>query len=168
DLLRDTSGITYGCFGETQVQKIYANPLLYAGDYDNADFADRIAVLPLADQPATRWNYSHSTDVLGRVVEVVSGQTLYQFEKQRLFDPLGMTDTAYFVADKAKWPLIARGFPVDRFRVAGILDRTGPRRWESGGAGLGAPIGDYARFRQMLLYDRELDGSRHLRFHAVA
>ena len=95
DLLRHTSGITYGFFGETQVQKLYANPLLYAGDFDNADFADRIAVLPLADQPATRWNYGHSTDVLGRVIEVVSGQTLYQFEKQRLFDPLGMSDTAY-------------------------------------------------------------------------
>src|SRR5262249_18955086 len=81
------SGITYGFFGEAQVQKLYANPLLYAGDFDNADFADRIAVLPLADQPATRWNYSHSIDVLGPVVEVASGQTLYQFEKQRLFDP---------------------------------------------------------------------------------
>ena len=116
DLLRHTSGITYGFFGETQVQKLYANSLLYAGDFNNADFADRIAVLPLADQPATRWNYSHSTDVLGRVVEVISGQTLYQFEKQRLFDPLGMPDTSYYVADKAKWPLIARGFPVDRSR----------------------------------------------------
>ena len=168
DLLRHTSGITYGFFGETQVQKLYANPLLYAGDYDNADFADRIAVLPLADQPATRWNYSHSTDVLGRVVEVASGQTLYQFEKQRLFDPLGMSDTAYYVADKAKWPLIARGFPVDRFRVAGILDPTVPRRWESGGAGLVSTIADYARFLQMLLNGGELDGKRYLKRETVA
>jgi CubicO group peptidase (beta-lactamase class C family) len=111
------------------------DPLLYAGDFDNANFADRIAVLPLADQPATRWNYGHSTDVLGRVVEVASGQTLYQFEKQRLFDPLGMSDTAYYVAHKAKWPLIARGFPVDRSRVAGNNDPTLPRRWESGESG---------------------------------
>ncbi len=168
DLLRHTSGITYGFFGETQVQKLYANPLLYAGDYDNADFADRIAVLPLADQPATRWNYSHSTDVLGRVVEVASGQTLYQFEKQRLFDPLGMSDTAYYVADKAKWPLIARGFPVDRFRVAGILDPTVPRRWESGGAGLVSTIADYARFLQMLLNGGELGGKRYLKRETVA
>jgi CubicO group peptidase (beta-lactamase class C family) len=168
DLLRHTSGITYGFFGETQVQRLYANPQLYAGDFDNADFADRIAVLPLADQPATRWNYSHSTDVLGRVVEVVSGQTLYQFEKQRLFDPLGMTDTTYYVADKTKWPLIARGFPVDRFRVAGILDPTVPRRWESGGAGLVSTIGDYARFLQMLLNGGELDGKRYLKRETVA
>jgi len=168
DLLRHTSGITYGFFGETQVQKLYANPLLYAGDFDNADFADRIAVLPLADQPATRWNYSHSTDVLGRVVEVASGQTLYQFEKQRLFDPLGMSDTAYYVADKVKWPLIARGFPVDRYRVAGITDPIVPRRWESGGAGLVSTTGDYARFLQMLLNGGELDGKRYLRRETVA
>jgi CubicO group peptidase (beta-lactamase class C family) len=168
DLLRHTSGITYGFFGETQVQKIYANPLLYAGDYDNADFADRIAVLPLADQPATRWNYSHSTDVLGRVVEVASGQTLYQFEKQRLFDPLGMSDTAYFVADQAKWPLIAQGYPVDRFRVAGIGDPRVPRRWESGGAGLVSTAADYARFLQMLLNGGELDGKRYLKRETVA
>src|SRR5262245_7707390 len=168
DLLRHTSGISYGFFGETQVQKIYANPLLYAGDYDNAEFADRIAMLPLADQPAVRWNYSHSTDVLGRVVEVASGQSLYRFEKQRLFDPLGMTDTAYHVADHAKWPLIARGFLVDRFRVAGILDPTIPRRWESGGAGLVSTIGDYARFLQMLLNGGELDGKRYLKRETVA
>jgi CubicO group peptidase (beta-lactamase class C family) len=168
DLLRHTSGITYGFFGETQVQKLYANPLLYAGDYDNADFADRIAVLPLADQPATRWNYSHSTDVLGRVVEVASGQTLYQFEKQRLFDPLGMSDTAYYVADEAKWPRIARGFPVDRMRVAGIKDPTVPRRWESGGAGLVSTTGDYARFLQMLLNGGELNGKRYLKRETVA
>ena len=123
DLLRHTSGITYGFFGETVVQKLYANPQLYAGDFDNAEFADRIAILPLADQPATRWNYSHSTDVLGRVVEVASGQTLFQFEKQRLFDPLGMSETAYYVADQAKWPRIAQPFPVDRFRVAGMRTR---------------------------------------------
>jgi len=168
DLLRHTSGISYGFFGETQVQKLYANPLLYAGNYDNAEFADRIASLPLADQPATRWNYSHSTDVLGRVVEVVSGQTLYQFEKQRLFDPLGMSDTAYYVPDESKWARIANGFLVDRFRVAGIKDPRLPRRWESGGAGLVSTIGDYARFLQMLLNGGELDGRRYLKRETVA
>ena len=167
DLLRHTSGITYGFFGEQQVTKLYGNPLLYAGDFDNAEFVDRIAVLPLAEQPGTRWNYSHSTDVLGRVVEVASGQSLFQFEKQRLFDPLGMTETAYFVADSAKWPRIAQAFPVDRFRVAGIGDPTLPRRWESGGAGLVTTIGDYARFLQMLLNGGELDGRRYLKSETV-
>jgi CubicO group peptidase (beta-lactamase class C family) len=168
DLLRHTSGISYGFFGETQVQKLYANPLLYAGEFDNADFADRIASLPLADQPATRWNYGHSTDVLGRVVEVVSGQTLYQFEKQRLFDPLGMSDTAYYVPDESKWARIANGFLVDRFRVAGIRDPRLRRRWESGGAGLVSTISDYARFLQMLLNGGELDGRRYLKRETVA
>jgi CubicO group peptidase (beta-lactamase class C family) len=167
DLLRHTSGITYGFFGEQQVTKLYGNPLLYAGDFDNAEFVDRIAVLPLAEQPGTRWNYSHSTDVLGRVVEVASGQTLFQFEKQRLFDPLGMSETAYYVADQAKWLRIAQAFPVDRFRVAGIGDPTLPRRWESGGAGLVSTIGDYARFLQMLLNGGELDGKRYLKLETV-
>ncbi len=168
DLLRHTSGISYGFFGETQVQKLYADPKLYAGDYDNAEFADRIASLPLADQPGVRWNYSHSTDVLGRVIEVVSGQTLFQFEKQRLFDPLGMSETEYFVVDKAKWPRIAQAFPVDRFRVAGIKDPTEVRRWESGGAGLVSTAGDYARFLQMLLNGGKLDGKRYLKPETVA
>src|SRR6476619_4411482 len=160
DLLRHTSGITYGFFGETAVQKLYRDPLLFAGDFDNAEFADRIAVLPLADQPAVRWNYSHSTDVLGRVVEVASGQTLYQFEKQRLFDPLGMSETAYYVPDESKWARMAQAFPVDRLRVAGIKDPVLPRRWESGGAGLVSTIGDYDRFLQMLLNGGQLDGKR--------
>jgi CubicO group peptidase (beta-lactamase class C family) len=168
DLLRHTSGITYGFFGETAVQKLYADPKLYSGDYDNAEFADRIATLPLADQPAVRWNYSHSTDVLGRVVEVASGQTLFEFEKQRLFDPLGMSETAYYVADKAKWPRIAQAYPVDRFRVAGIREPTEARRWESGGAGLVSTAGDYARFLQMLLNGGELDGKRYLKPETVA
>lgn len=168
DLLRHTSGITYGFFGETQVQRLYADPKLYAGDYDNAEFADRIASLPLADQPGVRWNYSHSTDVLGRVIEVASGQSLFQFEKQRLFDPLGMSETAYYVADKAKWPRIAQAYPVDRFRVAGIKDPTEARRWESGGAGLVSTAGDYARFLQMLLNGGELDGKRYLKPETVA
>ncbi|MDP1869786.1 MAG: serine hydrolase domain-containing protein [Bradyrhizobium sp.] len=168
DLLRHTSGITYGFFGEAAVTKLYGNPQLYAGDFDNAEFADRIAILPLADQPATRWNYGHSTDVLGRVVEVVSGQTLFQFEKQRLFDPLGMTDTEYHVADEAKRPRIAGAFPVDRFRVAGVRDPTLPRRWESGGAGLVSTAGDYARFLQMLLNGGRLDGKQYLKPETVA
>jgi CubicO group peptidase (beta-lactamase class C family) len=168
DLLRHTSGITYGFFGETVVQKLYADPLLYAGDFDNAEFADRIAALPLADQPAVRWNYSHSTDVLGRVVEVASGQTLYQFEKQRLFDPLGMSETEYHLADEAKWPRLAKPFPADRFRVAGIRDPTVPRRWESGGAGLVSTVSDYARFLQMLLNGGMLDGKRYLKPATVA
>jgi CubicO group peptidase (beta-lactamase class C family) len=170
DLLRHTSGITYGFYGEGVVRKLYGNPKLFDGDFDNAEFADRIAKLPLADQPATRWDYGHSVDVLGRVIEVVSGQSLFQFEKQRLFDPLGMPETNYFVADEKKWPRIARPLPADLFDrpLAGIKDPTLPRRFESGGAGLNTTIGDYSRFLQMLLNKGELDGKRYLKPETVA
>ncbi len=170
DLLRHTSGITYGFYGESAVRKLYANAHLYDGDFDNAEFAERIAKLPLADQPGKRWDYGHSTDVLGRVIEVVSGQTLFQFEKQRLFDPLVMPETAYYVADKANWSRIARPLPSDRVDrpVAGIEDPTLSRRWESGGAGLVATIGDYAHFLKMLLNRGTLDGRRYLKPETVA
>src|SRR6266550_1156879 len=92
DLLRHTSGLTYGFYGDSTVRKLYVNSYLFKDDFDNAEFAERLARLPLAEQPGTLWDYGHSTDVLGRVIEVVSGQSLFQFEKQRLLDPLGMTD----------------------------------------------------------------------------
>ena len=176
DLLRHTSGITYGFYGEGQIKKLYANPALYAGDFDNAEFAERIAKLPLADQPGVRWDYGHSTDILGRVVEVASGQTLLQFEKQRLLDPLGMRETGFYVADKTKWSRIAEPLPGGRFgqkirfggRIAGIFSPKTPRRWESGGAGMVSTAPDYARFLQMLLNGGELDGRRYLKPETVA
>src|SRR6202163_3006989 len=93
DLLRHTSGLTYGFYGDSAVRKLYAEANLFNRDTDNAEFVERIAQLPLAEQPGTLWDYGHSTDVLGRVIEVVSGRSLYRFEKARLLDPLGMTET---------------------------------------------------------------------------
>jgi len=114
DLLRHTSGLTYGFYGDSAVRKLYANSDLFDGDFDNAKFAERIARLPLAEQPETLWDYGHSTDVLGRVIEVVSGQSLFAFEKARLLDPLGMTDTAFYVFGKA-YPGYRDGRPTRRF-----------------------------------------------------
>jgi CubicO group peptidase (beta-lactamase class C family) len=170
DLLRHTSGLTYGFYGENAVRKLYANADLFEGDFDNALFAERIAKLPLAEQPGTLWDYGHSTDILGRVVEVVSGQSLLQFEKQRLLDPLGMTETAFYVADAAKRILIAEPLPADRFKgpVAGLVEPTLPRRWESGGAGMVGTAGDYTRFAQMLLNGGTFDGRRYLKPETVA
>jgi CubicO group peptidase (beta-lactamase class C family) len=169
DLLRHTSGLTYGFYGRSAVRQIYANSGMFDGDFDNAAFAERLAKLPLAEQPGTRWDYGHSTDVLGRVIEVISGQSLYQFEKQRLLDPLGMTETAFFVADAAQRPRIAEPMPNDPLGpIAGIKDSTLPRRWESGGAGMVGTIGDYARFAQMLLNGGELDGRRYLKPETIA
>jgi CubicO group peptidase (beta-lactamase class C family) len=170
DLLRHTSGLTYGFYGDTPVRKIYANSDMFDGDFDNATFAERIAKMPLAEQPGTLWDYGHSTDVLGRVVEVISGQTLYQFEKQRLLDPLGMTETAFYVADATQRSRIAEPMPNDRFDrvVAGIKEPTLPRRWESGGAGMVGTTGDYARFLQMLLNGGTLEGRRYLKAETIA
>ena len=170
DLLRHTSGLTYGFYGDSAVRKLYANSGLFDGDFDNAAFAERLAKLPLAEQPGTRWDYGHSTDVLGRVIEVVSGQSLFQFEKERLLGPLGMNETAFFVADAAQRPRVAEPLPDDRFDrpIAGIKDPTLPRRWESGGAGMVGTIGDYARFLQMLLNGGTVDGRQYLKPETIA
>jgi CubicO group peptidase (beta-lactamase class C family) len=170
DLLRQTSGLTYGFYGDSAVRKLYANADLFQGDFDNAEFADRLARLPLQEQPGTLWDYGHSTDILGRVIEVVSGKSLFQFEKERLLDPLGMNDTAFYVADESKRPLIAQPMPDDRFTspLAGIRDPMVRRRWESGGAGMVGTMGDYARFAQMLLNGGTLVGHRYLKPETVA
>jgi CubicO group peptidase (beta-lactamase class C family) len=170
DLLRHTSGLTYGFYGDSAVRKLYANSGLFDGDFDNAAFAERLAKLPLAEQPGTQWDYGHSTDVLGRVIEVVSGRSLFQFEKERLLGPLGMNETAFSVADAAQRRRIAEPLPDDRFErpIAGIKDPTLPQRWESGGAGMVGTIGDYARFLQMLLDGGTVDGRQYLKPETIA
>jgi len=170
DLMRHTSGLTYGFFGEGLVKKAYVDAHLFSGDVDNAEFAERLAKLPLAYQPGTTWDYSHSTDILGRVVEVVSGKSLLQFEKERLLDPLGMTNTSFYVTDPAKTSLVAEPFPGDR-KIGNDAEMGDPRvvqKWESGGGGMVSTIGDYARFVQMLLNGGTLDGKRYLSPKTVA
>jgi CubicO group peptidase (beta-lactamase class C family) len=170
DLMRHTSGITYGFFGEGVVKSMYVDAHVFAGDVDNAEFAERIAKLPLAYQPGTTWDYSHSTDILGRVIEIVSGKSLYQFEKERILDPLGMKDTSFYVTDPAKQALVAEPFPNDRTigKDAEMNDPRVPRKWESGGGGMVSTITDYARFTQMLLNGGALDGKRYLSPKTIA
>ncbi|OEZ31976.1 serine hydrolase domain-containing protein, partial [Variovorax boronicumulans] len=164
DLMRHTSGLTYGFFGPGLVKQAYNTANLAEGDPTSAEFSQRLAKLPLAYQPGTTWDYSYSTDILGRVVEVVSGQSLYQFEKARLFDPLGMKDTTYYVPEPARQPRIAEPLPSDRsFGVgADLNDPRIVRKFESGGGGLVSTASDYARFLQMLLNGGTLDGTRYL------
>jgi CubicO group peptidase (beta-lactamase class C family) len=157
DLLLHTSGITYGFYGEGLVKAAYAG--IYLGDFDNAGFAERIAKLPLAEQPRTLWDYGHSIDILGRVIEVVSGQSLYQFEKANLLDPLGMTTTKFFLTDPAERARYARPIPKDVRVERNSLDVT---RWESGGGGMVSTTGDFARYGQMLLNGGSLDGKTYL------
>jgi CubicO group peptidase (beta-lactamase class C family) len=170
DLMRHTSGLTYGFYGNSTVRKLYAEAGLFNSDWTNAEFVEQIAKLPLAEQPGTLWDYGHSTDVLGRVIEVVSGETLYQFEKRRLLDPLGMNETAFYVGDPAKRPRIAEPMPDDRAisPTTMILNPMGPRKWESGGGGMVGTVGDYARFAQMLLNGGTYDGRRYLKPETIA
>jgi CubicO group peptidase (beta-lactamase class C family) len=165
DLLRHTSGITYGYYGDDPVRKLYAASNLFNGDVDNAQLVERLVKLPLAEQPGTLWDYGHSTDVLGRVIEVVSGKSLYEFEKERLLDPLGMTDTA-FTVDESRRDRIAEPLPGDgplSSLRGGLGDPVKRRRWQSGGGGMLGTIADYARFAQMLLNGGTLDGRQYLK-----
>mgnify|MGYP000037537599 CR=1 FL=1 len=157
DLLLHTSGITYGFYGDGLVKAAYDG--IYLGDFDNAEFAERIAKVPLAEQPRTLWDYGHSIDVLGRVIEVASGQSLYQFQKQNLFDPLGMTTTKYFLTDPAERARYAQPLQKDRHVERNSLDIT---RWESGGGGLVSTMADLSRYGQMLLNGGTLDGRTFL------
>jgi len=170
DLLRHTSGITYGFFGEGLVKEAYVDAHVLRGDVDNAEFAERIAKMPLAYQPGTTWDYSHSTDILGRVIEIVSGKSLYGFEKERILDPLGMTDTSFYVADPAKQPRIAEPFPKDRTigADAEFNDPRMGRKWESGGGGMVSTAADYTRFLLMLTNGGALDGKRYLSPNTIA
>jgi CubicO group peptidase (beta-lactamase class C family) len=171
DLLRHTAGLPYGYYGGSAVNKLFAD----AGLFDNSDLSNtelvaKIATLPLAEQPGKLWDYGHSTDVLGRVIEVLSGKSLLQFEKERLLGPLGMNETAFYVADPAKWPLIAEPMPNDRAisPVTQLRDPRKPLNWESGGGGMVGTVGDYARFAQMLLNGGIYDGRRYLKPETIA
>lgn len=162
--MRHTSGITYGFFGDMMVKKAYVDANIFDGRVSNAEFAERIAKLPLAFQPGTTWDYSHSTDILGRLVEVVSGKPLYQFEKETILDPLGMTDTSFYVTDTARHARIAEPFKTDRVIGAGVsfFDPRVAEPWESGGGGMVGTVADYARFVMMLRNGGTLDGKRYL------
>jgi CubicO group peptidase (beta-lactamase class C family) len=162
DLLRHTSGITYDYIGGRLIMKAYSESGLFDGRYTNEVFADRIAKLPLARQPGTLWRYGHSTDVLGRVIEIVSGQTLYQFEKQHIFDPLGMSSTKFTLESAGERARMAEPLPSDTILKLAEAQRRAHPEWQSGGGGLVSSLNDYARFVQMILDGGQLDGKRYL------
>lgn len=165
DLLRHSSGLTYGFFGNTAAKRAYVQAKLSAeGDISNAEFADAIAKLPLGFQPGSTWDYSYSTDVLGRVIEVVEGKKLSAVMQQRIFAPLQMPDTAFYVTDPARHKRVAEPLADDRAIGVGINfnDPRIERRAEPAGQGLTGTAMDYGRFLQALLNGGELDGQRIL------
>ncbi|MEK8051596.1 serine hydrolase domain-containing protein [Ideonella sp. DXS22W] len=163
DLLRHTAGLTYGFFGDGLVKQAYQKAgITAAGDITNAEFAEKIAKMPLAFHPGSTWDYSNATDVLGRVIEVASGQTLGAFLQQRIFAPLGMKDTSFYVPEPERQARLAEPLPDDR--VIGVGAQVGnPRqveKMESGGGGLVSTAPDYMRFLAMLRHGGELEGKR--------
>jgi len=163
DLLRHTSGLTYGVFGTGAVKKLYAEHGVDVTDHTNADLVDKLAKVPLMYQPGTAWEYGRSTDVLGRVVEVISGKTLSQFLDERVFRPLKMVDTAFWVPN-GKQARIAQPLATDpdTQRPITLFDVTKPPKFEGGGQAAVSTAGDYVRFAQMLLNRGRLDGARLL------
>lgn len=161
DLLRHTSGLTYEFRGTAPVQKMYMDAKVFRRNQTNADQVATLATLPLMHQPGARWEYSRSTDVLGRLVEVVSGLTLGEFLHQRIIAPLGMVDTAFQVPEQ-KHGRLAEAFARDPETGAAVqLIEVGEKpMFESGGGGMVSTAVDYARFCQMLLSGGTLDGVR--------
>lgn len=162
DLLQQTAEISYEYIGAKWVMKVYSAAHLFDGHFDNRVFADRMAKLPLARQPGTLWRYGHGTDVLGRVIEAVSGETLYHFMKRRIFDPLGMKHTKFVLDTPEEHALMAEPLPSDTILVDAEHERRAHPEWQSRGGGLVSTVTDYARVAQMLLNGGELDGRRYL------
>jgi CubicO group peptidase (beta-lactamase class C family) len=167
DLLTHTSGLIYG-FGKEPIDEIYRDAKMLESPSMDA-FVAKLATLPLAFQPGTRYSYGLGIDVLGAIVEKVSGMPFEQFVEQRITKPLGMDDTSYDVAE-AKRGRLAKVYTLDKAneltevpqtQLAGVYAEPG-RGFAAGGAGMFSTIGDYARFGQMLLNGGELDGVRIL------
>jgi CubicO group peptidase (beta-lactamase class C family) len=186
DLLKHTSGLTYRFFNRPVLGKLYVDAGVADGLCETpgkiGDNVLRLAKLPLLHQPGTAWEYSLGPDVLGRVVEVASGQTLDAFFREHIFGPLRMEDTSFVVPESKRQRLAALYSPgadntIHRVRPgkieAGALvySATYPiadgSMYFSGGAGLCSTIGDYARFLQMLLNRGTLDGARLLKPETV-
>jgi len=163
DLLRHTSGLTYEFRGATPLHRAYAEARVARLRQTNAEQAATLASLPLLHQPGTQWEYSRSTDVLGRLVEIWSGQTLGAFIAENIAAPLGMTDAAFAVPD-AHHARIAEPFPRDPESGTDVtlLNVRRPAVFESGGGGMVGTAMDYARFMQMLLNNGTLGGARLL------
>jgi CubicO group peptidase (beta-lactamase class C family) len=159
DLLRHTSGLTYAFTGVSAVQRLYAKARLGAPDLTNAQLVAALAKLPLIDQPGTSWDYGHSTDVVGRIIEIVSGQSLGAFLQERILTPLGMSDTAFFVPPD-KQDRVAKPFAKDP--DTGETVTLTETNFESGGGGLWSTMDDYERFAQMLYLGGALGNTRLL------
>lgn len=170
-LMTHTSGLTYGFFGDTPVDRLYNESGVFSTARSLDDFVSGVAELPLLADPGARWNYSVSTDVLGRIVEVASGEQFDEFVKERILDPLEMDDTDFWVPPEkrsrftANYELADGVLQVMDSPVDGRYTEAPP--WLSGGHGLASTASDYIRFAQMLLLDGHLGDVRILEAETV-
>jgi len=186
DLLRHTAGLSYGFYQDSPIDEQYRQTRMLSGEFDLEQMVDSIAALPLYYQPGTGWRYSVATDVVGRLVEVVSGQPLNEFLQIRIFEPLGMTDTGFWVPDGSvdRFASIyeaigaTTGVGVGLSESADASETATPhlrlvdpneqsrfvrnRTMFSGGGGLVSTMGDYLQFAKMMLNQGELNGERLL------
>jgi CubicO group peptidase (beta-lactamase class C family) len=169
DLLRHTAGMTYGAGPAAAAYKQagFTDWYILGNDETLEQWVTRYAAMPLQGQPGEQWQYGYATDVLGRLVEVVSGQPLDQFIRERITEPLGMVDTSFWLPAE-KSARLANVYGMENGRL--VLKETaassqflhGPRKLLSGGAGMLSTTADYARFLQMLLNKGDLGGKRLL------
>lgn len=167
DLLRHTSGLASGNYGIAELDEKYSEMRARRRDGTLADFMKILGELPLRYHPGTTWAYGRSTDVLGRLVEVVSGRTFDKFLGEEIFTPLGMTDTGFYVRQSEidrratvygrNQDMTIRQLPSGRYR-----NPSKPPTYLSGGGGLVSTAGDYFKFCQMMLNGGKLDGVRIL------
>ena len=164
DLLMHTSGLTYGFIGTSSVKQMYMRAGVLNTDQTLAELVHKLSRIPLHYQPGTKWDYSRSTDVLGRVVEVIAGMTLDRFLEEMIFRPLEMKNSGFSVKKEDIHRLTE---PVNI--PPGLLSNvTSLPKMLSGGGGLVSTVDDYYRFLQMLLNGGELDGRRILRRETVS
>ena len=168
DLLRHTSGLTYGFLGKSLVEQAYNEAKLFDPTQTLAEFVSKLSKLPLAYQPGTTWDYGMSTDVLGRIVEVVSGVPFDQFIADRIVKPLRLSDTGFYVAEDKAGRVAQPQVDPATGKPPPMADVTKRPNWMSGGGGMVSTASDYVRFSQMLLNGGELDGVRLLSPRTVA
>lgn len=178
DLMAHTAGFSYGFLDSDPLAKIYREKQILASPDLNV-FIDRLAEAPLLFQPGTEWNYSVATDVQGALVERMTGMSFGEFLQKEIFDPIGMTNTGFRVADE-DFSRMADGFIVNpetgdlvrleeqQISAFGVNYRENAPTMESGGFGLASTIDDYARFCQMLAGGGVFEGKRILKEETVA
>ena len=167
DLLRHTAGLSYGGYAETKlpVDKFYDEADLLTNKITNEEFVKRITSLPLAFHPSSKWHYSVATDVVGYLVEVLSGIPLADFMQEKIFKPLGMVDTAFHIEPSKlnRFCTLYGKTPESDFGVLDLPESSEylpPVALHSGGAGLVSTTSDYLKFAQFILNKGELDGVR--------